>query len=172
MILFDLKYILRNLSAHLTEFERNLRTCSKSNIERKLVFSVPSPVKLINEDSVFTADAEIEEVEISKFGEESVPILSRSVPSIPGGRSESSLCTQFQPNSADQSRNQISSYSATQFDQPKGTIQINSHGNGKKFNGKQWRRLCCVEGCNKEPLVKMKTISLQVNQICFCPSNY
>ena len=138
------------LRLYKTPWQKDSKWLGNSNIERKLVSGVPSPVKLINEDSVFTADAEIEELEISKFGQESVPILSRSVPSTPGGRSESSLCAQFQPNSADQSRNQSTSYSASQFDQPKGTIQINSHGIRKKFNGKQWRRLCCVEGCNKE----------------------
>ena len=124
---------------------------SSSSSERKSTSSAtfPSPVKLINEDSVFTADAEIEELEISKFEHEGVPVSSRSVPSTPG-RSESSLCTSLQPTPTEQSKVPIPGFLNNQFDQPKGTIQVNSHGIRKKFNGKQWRRLCCVEGCNKE----------------------
>ncbi|KAK6033666.1 hypothetical protein OSTOST_00089, partial [Ostertagia ostertagi] len=32
----------------------------------------------------------------------------------------------------------------------KGEIVTNPGGIRKKFNGKQWRRLCSKEGCNKE----------------------
>lgn len=32
----------------------------------------------------------------------------------------------------------------------KGDVICNANGVRKKFNGKQWRRLCTIEGCNKE----------------------
>lgn len=42
------------------------------------------------------------------------------------------------------------SQAATPHKYKKGDVVSNPNGIRKKFNGKQWRRLCSKEGCSKE----------------------
>ena len=132
---------------HVKPISLNLSDADKYKHHWSSTF--PSPLKsACNEDSVFATETELEEFSnMSKQRDRSIS-SSRSVPSTPGRSESRGAFSSLQPNS--DSRCQYSNYAAVQQDQPKGTIQVNSNGIRKKFNGKQWRRLCSVERCEKE----------------------
>ena len=131
---------VKPISLNLTDVDRKHWSTSSATF--------PSPLKVSNnEDSVFVTESELEEYSnMNKLRDRSIS-SSRSVPSTPGRSESGSVFSSLQPNS--DSRCHYSNYAAVQ-EQPKGTIQVNSNGIRKKFNGKQWRRLCSVERCEKE----------------------
>ncbi|RCN53657.1 hypothetical protein ANCCAN_00151 [Ancylostoma caninum] len=51
----------------------------------------------------------------------------------------------------------------------KGEIVTNPGGIRKKFNGKQWRRLCSKDGCNK--VMSTLTFFFSFRGMYCCPSN-
>lgn len=59
------------------------------------------------------------------------------------GSSSSSVTLRSQPTTP-------RSQAATPHKYKKGDVVANPNGIKKKFNGKQWRRLCSAQGCNKE----------------------
>lgn len=59
------------------------------------------------------------------------------------GSSSSSVTQRSQPTTP-------RSQAATPHKYKKGDVVANPNGIKKKFNGKQWRRLCSTDGCNKE----------------------
>lgn len=59
------------------------------------------------------------------------------------GSSSSSVTPRSQPTTP-------RSQAATPHKYKKGDVVVNPNGVKKKYNGKQWRRLCSKDGCNKE----------------------
>lgn len=59
------------------------------------------------------------------------------------GSSSSSVTLRSQPTTP-------RSQAATPHKYKKGDVVVNPNGISKRFNGKQWRRLCSYEGCKKE----------------------
>lgn len=59
------------------------------------------------------------------------------------GSSSSSVTLRSQPTTP-------RSQAATPHKYKKGDVVVNPNGINKKFNGKQWRRLCSIDGCYKE----------------------
>lgn len=79
-----------------------------------------------------------------------IPVTPGKVPSTPGipmGRCQSSMSIE---SSASTPRSNTSKASASASFFYKGQVVTTSNGVRKKFNGKQWRRLCSRADCSKE----------------------